>query len=117
MLVVGWLSCSITHACTGRTWSKHGAGPVIGCTLPADGPQEHDHGIRHLGRDTHRGMYTRLARGREDRAAGFVAAMEEIGLTLQEGRTVIKEVQRRVVEMQFKVESQLSQPYLNCQAL
>jgi hypothetical protein len=44
-------------------------------------------------------------------------AMEEIGLTLKDGKTIIKEVQRRVVEMQFKVESQLRQHCLNCQSL
>ena len=44
-------------------------------------------------------------------------AMEEIGLTLQDGKTVIKEVQRRVIEMQFEVESKLRQHCLNCQPL
>ena len=46
-----------------------------------------------------------------------LGAMEEIGLALQDGKTVIKEVQRRVVEMQFKVESKLRQHCLNCQSL
>jgi hypothetical protein len=46
-----------------------------------------------------------------------LAAMEEVGLTLQDGKTVVREVQRRVVEMQFEVESKLRQHCLNCQSL
>ena len=43
-----------------------------------------------------------------DRPAGIKAA-EEIGLSLADGKTIMEEVQRRVVEMQFEVQAKLGQ--------
>jgi hypothetical protein len=43
-----------------------------------------------------------------DRPAGIKAA-EEIGLSLADGKTIIGQVQRRVVEMQFEVQAKLGQ--------
>jgi hypothetical protein len=43
-----------------------------------------------------------------DRPAGIKAA-EEIGLSLADGKTIIGQVQRRVVEMQFEVQARLGQ--------
>jgi hypothetical protein len=45
-----------------------------------------------------------------------LAVMEEVGLTLQDGKAVIREIQTRIVEMQFKVASKLRQHCLSCQS-
>ena len=46
-----------------------------------------------------------------------LGAMEEVGLTLQDGKTVVKEIQTRIVEKQFKVESKMRRHCWNCQAI
>ncbi len=51
-----------------------------------------------------------------ERPAGIKAA-EEIGLSLADGKVVIRDIQRRIVEMQFRVESKLSRLCPNCQSL
>ena len=51
-----------------------------------------------------------------DRPAGINAA-EEMGLSLADGKTIIGQVQRRVVEMQFEVQAKLGQHCPNCQSL
>jgi hypothetical protein len=68
-------------------------------------------GTRIAGRTANRQEVAKIER------PASLGAMEEIGLTLRDGKTVIKEVQRCVVEMQFKVESKLRQHCLNCQSL
>jgi hypothetical protein len=45
---------------------------------------------------------------------GGIKAPEEIGLSLADGKAVIRDIQRRIVEMQFQVESKLSRLCLNC---
>jgi hypothetical protein len=51
-----------------------------------------------------------------DRSAGIKAA-EEIGLSLADGKVVMGQVQRRIVEMQFQVEAKLGRHCPNCQSL
>src|SRR5450631_3273886 len=48
---------------------------------------------------------------------GGIKAPEEIGLSLANGKVVIGDIQRRIVEMQFQVESKLSRLCPNCQSL
>ena len=50
-----------------------------------------------------------------ERPAG-IKAPEEIGLSLADGKVVIRDIQRRIVEMQFRVESKLSRLCPNCQS-
>lgn len=49
-----------------------------------------------------------------ERPAG-IKAEEEIGLSLADGKVVIRQIQRRIVEMQFEVERKLGRHCLNCQ--
>jgi hypothetical protein len=49
-----------------------------------------------------------------ERPAGIKAA-EEIGLSLADGKVVIRQIQRRIVEMQFEVERKLGRHCVNCQ--
>jgi hypothetical protein len=51
-----------------------------------------------------------------DRPAGIKAAAE-IGLSIADGKTIIGQIQRRVVEMQFEVQAKLGQHCPNCQSL
>jgi hypothetical protein len=51
-----------------------------------------------------------------DRPAGIKAA-EEIGLSLADGKVVMGQVQRHIVEMQFQVEAKLGRHCPNCQSL
>jgi hypothetical protein len=45
-----------------------------------------------------------------------LGTMEKIGLTLEDGQTVIREVQTQIAEMQFKIESKMRQPCWHCQS-
>jgi hypothetical protein len=51
-----------------------------------------------------------------ERPAG-IKAEEEIGLSLADGKVFIRQIQRRIVEMQFEVERKLGRHCLNCQTL
>lgn len=51
-----------------------------------------------------------------DRPAGIKAG-EEIGLSLADGKTIMEQVLRRVVEMQFEVQAKLGQHCPNCRSL
>ena len=50
-----------------------------------------------------------------ERPAG-IKAEEEIGLSLADGKVFIRQIQRRIVEMQFEVERKLGRHCLNCQS-